>query len=36
MLVDEHDFAEERIESALAKVLEARKKAGQRALDQFL
>ncbi|HEV8594516.1 MAG TPA: flap endonuclease-1 [Thermoplasmata archaeon] len=36
MLVDEHDFTEERIESALAKVLEARKKAGQRALDQFL
>lgn len=35
MLVDEHDFTEERIESALAKVVGARQKAGQRALDQW-
>jgi len=35
MLVDEHDFTEERIETALAKVLEARKRADQRNLDQW-
>lgn len=35
MLVDEHAFTEERVESALQKLVEARKRAGQRALDQF-
>lgn len=35
MLVDEHDFTEERVQSALDKVVVARKKAGQRALDQW-
>ncbi|MEK6851315.1 MAG: flap endonuclease-1 [Candidatus Thermoplasmatota archaeon] len=35
MLVDEHDFSEERVQGALDKVVEARKKTGQRALDQW-
>jgi flap endonuclease-1 len=32
MLVDEHDFSAERIEAALRKVLEGRRKAGQKSL----
>jgi len=35
MLVDEHDFSEERVQGALDRVSEARKKSGQRALDQW-
>src|SRR3990170_2718725 len=35
MLVDEHDFSEERVQGALDRVSEARKRAGQRALDQW-
>jgi len=33
MLVDEHDFSPERIDGAMRKVLEARKKSGQKSLD---
>ena len=35
MLVDEHDFSPERIDTALAKVVEARRRAGQQSLDQW-
>lgn len=35
MLVDDHDFSPERISSALQKVLEARKRSGQRSLDRW-
>jgi len=35
MLVEEHDFTEERVRTALEKVVEVRKKAGQRNLDQW-
>ncbi|HKZ63595.1 MAG TPA: flap endonuclease-1 [Thermoplasmata archaeon] len=35
MLVDEHAFSEERVQSALDRVAGARKRAGQRALDQW-
>jgi len=35
MLVDEHDFSEDRVQGALERVAEARGKAGQRALDQW-
>lgn len=33
MLVDDHDFSPDRISSALQKVLEARKRSGQKSLD---
>ena len=35
MLVEEHDFSQERIDGALRKVLEAHKKAGQKSLDRW-
>ncbi len=35
MLVDEHDFSEERIDAAFAKLAEARKREGQKSLDQW-
>ena len=35
MLVDEHDFSAERIEGALRKVLESRKRGGQESLDRW-
>ena len=35
MLVDEHDFSEERVQSALDRLADARGKAGQRNLDQW-
>ncbi len=35
MLCDEHDFSEERIRGALQKVVEARKRAGQKSLDRW-
>jgi len=35
MLVDEHDFSEERVQSALDKLEDARGKTGQRNLDQW-
>jgi len=35
MLVDEHDFSEERIDGAFAKLAEARKHEGQKSLDQW-
>jgi flap endonuclease-1 len=35
MLVDEHAFSEDRIEAALRKLADARKKAGQKSLDAW-